>query len=297
MEARADSVKPFFMMLSWGAPHFPHNTAPEEYKERIDAEKIVFPPNVPEEILDDKFRAEALGYYAHIAALDKCVGDLLSALERLGIAKDTILVFSSDHGEMMGSHGIPAKTKQMSYAESCRVPFLLRYPGAHGGKGRRIKPPINTPDIAPTLLGLCGLSAPVSMQGEDLSGWIAGTTQPIDRPALYMTVSPFGKNFLDSEFRAIKTARHTYVQSLEGPWLLFDDEKDPHQTRNLVGDPASDTLTRKLRAMLETELKKIGDDFKPRKHYIEKWKYDVTDKGIIPYSNGQRKKQAKSASR
>ena len=228
--------RPFVLMVSYGTPHFPHHTAPQEYKDLYPLDKILLPPNVPPE-LQDKARQEAQGYYAHCTALDKCVGDVLATLDETGLAQRTVLVFTSDHGEMLGSHGKPPSMKQVPWDEAARVPFLLRYPAAHGPQGRDVPTPLTTPDILPTLLGLAGVSASDTVEGEDLSGLVRGQPEPADRAALYMAVAPFAGRGFNKEYRALRTRRYTYVRGLEGPWLLFDDQQDPHQLDNLIDRP------------------------------------------------------------
>ncbi|MFH1719824.1 MAG: sulfatase, partial [Planctomycetota bacterium] len=180
---------PFALFLSWGPPHAPYETAPQKYREMFpDPDKITLHPNVPES-LREKARKEIAGYYAHIAALDDCIGDILKTLKECHIEEDTILVFTSDHGDMLYSHG--QTKKQKPWDESVRIPFLLRYPVVHGREGRKIDMPINTPDIMPTLLGLSGIGIPESVEGKDFSGVIRGTQPPDNIAALIMCPVPF----------------------------------------------------------------------------------------------------------
>ena len=127
--------KPFLMVLSWGPPHAPYETAPEAYRQRYQAADIELRPNVPKEAAEAA-RAQLAGYYAHCTALDDCMAELLACLDETGLADDTILVFTSDHGDMIGSQG--QWKKQRPWAESVRVPFLLRYPRLFGRKRREI---------------------------------------------------------------------------------------------------------------------------------------------------------------
>lgn len=274
--------RPFFLMVSYGTPHFPHGTAPDEFKARIPPESIRFPPNVPAEKIDEKLRREAQGYYAHCMALDRCVERLLASLRENGLERDTILVFTSDHGEMMGSQGCPACQKQVPWDESILVPFLLRYPALHGAQGRVVRTPIVTPDILPTLLSLAGVPVPPSVEGEDLSAILRGGG-PEDRAVLFMNVAPFDNFSKGREYRGVRTARHTYVRAIDGPWLLYDNQADPHQMRNLVDDPAAAELKKDLEGKLKAALKRAGDDFKPKAHYLAYHGYRVRDNGAIPY--------------
>lgn len=277
----AKDGKPFVLMVAYGVPHFPHGTAPAEYKEMYPPEKIQLPPNVPED-MQARARKEAQGYYAHCTAVDKCVGDVLKTLAETGLEENTIVVFSSDHGEMLGSHDVPPKTKQVAWSESASVPFLLRYPAAKSPP-RVIETPITTPDILPTLLGLACVAIPKTIEGQDLSRLIRTPTELPDRAVLYMGVAPFLARDLAQEYRAIRTADYTYVRNIHGPWFLFNDRKDPYQTNNLIGQADGNALEKTLDARLQLELKKIGDDFRPAQDYIEEWGYKITAHGNIPY--------------
>ena len=138
----AKAADPYFLMLSLGPPHAPYNTAPEKYQAMYSDREIQLRPNVPAEKREEA-TAILRGYYAHIAALDDCLGRLLATLDRTGAAGNTVVVFASDHGDMMRSQGLT--TKLYPWDESIRVPFLLRYPAKYGKKGRRLNTPLNTP--------------------------------------------------------------------------------------------------------------------------------------------------------
>ena len=166
------------------------------------------------------------------------------------------------------------------------MPLLLRYPASHGPQGRAVTTPLTTPDILPTLLGLAGLAVPATVEGEDLSGLVRGDPEPADRAALYMAVAPFAGRGLNKEYRAIRTSRYTYVRGLEGPWLLFDDQRDPHQLDNLIDRPEFAALRTDLEARLQAQLKKIGDTFRPAQHYVEAWGYELAPHGSVSYAPG-----------
>ena len=291
LRRQARGGSPFVLLVSYGVPHFPHDTAPPEFKALYPPDKIQLPPNVPEE-MREAARREAQGYYAHCTALDQCVGEILAAVEEAGIAQQTILVFTSDHGEMMGSHGCPPRMKQVPWDEAARVPFLLRYPQAHGGQGRVLRTPLTTPDILPTLLGLAGVPVPGIVEGEDLSALVRGERGPADRAALYMGVAPFAGGGHNTEYRAIRTQRYTYARSLKGPWLLFDDEADPYQQNNLVDAPQWAAVRRDLEGRLQAALKKVGDDFRPAGYYVEAWGYEIGPHGSVPYNTPNAKVQS-----
>ena len=279
LRAAARGQRPFLLFLSYGTPHFPHGTAPAEFKALYPPEQIQLPPNVPP-ALQQKARQEAQGYYAHCTALDRCVGDLLATLAETGLAKDTIFVFTSDHGEMLGSHGVPPLQKQVPWSEAALVPLLLCGPDL---EARVVHTPLTTPDILPTLLGLANLAIPGSLEGEDLSPLIR-TGRDADRAALYMGVAPFLPREFAREYRAIRTRRHTYVRGLAGPWMLFDDEQDPYQRNNLAGRAAHKPLVDQLDQRLQAELARIGDDFRPGADHIAEWGYRIGPHGSVPYN-------------
>lgn len=288
IEQHAEDAKPFLLFVSYAAPHFPHDTAPEELKLLFSEEKIILAENVGED-MEDRARKESVGYYAHIVALDSCIGRLQETLKEEKIFENTIFVFSSDHGEMMGSHNIRPKLKQLAYAESVRIPFLLKYPAVFANKNIVVNSPINTPDILPTLLDLANIPAPGSIEGESMAAAIKDPSAFPGKAALVMSISPFDNKGND-EYRGIYTNRYTYVENLEGPWMMYDNEKDPFQMNNLINNPEYTDLEKELDAMLWKELNKIGDEFQPRQYYIDKWGYELNEYGHIPY-NGEHKFQ------
>ncbi len=201
-------------------------------------------------------------------------------------AKPNIVIFSADHGEMMGSHGCPPSMKQQPWDEAAHVPLLLRYPAAHGRRGRAVQTPLTTPDILPTLLGLAGVAIPATVEGEDLSPLICGGPEQPDRAALYMGVAPFAGSGFNKEYRAIRTSQYTYVRDLQGPWLLFDDAKDLYQLRNLATAPEYAALCRQCDDRLQATLRKLDDPFRPAAYYIKQWGLKVAPGDSISYAPG-----------
>jgi arylsulfatase A-like enzyme len=281
LREHAKKDKPFLLVMAYGGPHFPHHTAPKELQDMYPPGSIKLRPNVPEE-MKDRARKEAQGYYAHCTALDGCVRDLYKALEETGTAENTIFVFTSDHGEMLGSQGQSPKRKQRPWDETIRVPFLLRYPAVSGHKGRKVTAPINTPDILPTLLSLAGIKVPETVEGEDLSRFVRDRKTQEDRAALFMNVSPF--DWPDRKaFRGIRTSRYTYVCHPDSPWLMYDNSVDPYQMKNLIDIDEHAALQKKLEAMLQAKLRQTGDKFHPKQYYIKEWGYKVDRSGAIQY--------------
>jgi len=280
-----DGSAPFFLTLSFGPPHDPYHTAPEAFRALYDPAAIELRPNVPEEQAD-YWREQLAGYYAHCSALDHAIGRVVETLDELGLADDTILVVSSDHGDMLGSHG--AKDKQQPYDESIRIPLLLRWPRRFGRAGRKDGASIDVIDHMPTLLGLAGAPIPESVEGRDFSGYLAdGSAGFRADEALLACPHPFGQWNRDEggrEFRGVRTERYTYVRDLDGPWLLFDNANDPYQTINRVDDPACRSVREALEERLRALLDARGDGFRPGMEYIREWGYPVDATGTVPYS-------------
>jgi arylsulfatase A-like enzyme len=266
--------KPFLLFLSWGSPHEPYHTAPEKYKQMYSPEQIELRPNVPDE-LKTKAQNDIAGYYAHISALDDCMNELLVAIETQGIADNTIVVFTSDHGDMLYSHGM--EKKQKPWDESLRIPFLLRYPGKLGKSKKIIDMPINTPDIMPTLLGLSGLEIPETVEGADYSKVITGEEKAKNDAVLIQCPVPFHQwNYQKGgrEYRGVRTRQFTYVRDLNGPWLLYDNEKDPYQMNNLCNNPVYDNIQNDLENKLQRILSQREDQFLKGEKYMELWNYN-----------------------
>ena len=275
--------KPFLLLLSWGPPHNPYETAPQKYKDRYQDMEIALRPNVPEEAKRQAIE-DIKGYYAHISAMDDCVGNLQQTIREAGIEEDTIFVLSSDHGDMLGSQG--QQRKQRPYDESIRVPFLLKYPHQFGKQGRVVDTLLNTPDILPTLLSMSGLPVMPSVEGTDLYPILSGKKKDNIEAALIECISPFGEwepRHGGKEYRGIRTRQYTYVKDREGPWLLYDNDSDPYQMNNLVDNKDSKAILKKLDSLLVKMLKDRNDQFLTGTEYLAKWGYIVDENGTVPY--------------
>jgi arylsulfatase A-like enzyme len=265
---------PFLLVLSWGPPHDPYLTAPEEYRKLYQPEKLRLRPNVPDS-LKAKARKDLAGYYAHCTALDKSAGDLLAALKRAGVEENTIVVFTSDHGDMLYSQG--KVRKQKPWDESLLVPLIVHYPAGLGLKKRELSMPFSSIDILPTLLGMSGMEIPKPVEGQNFAAVLEGKKVPKgDEAALIQLPVPFHENnFLNGgkEYRAIRTQQYTYVRDLNGPWLMYDNFKDPHQLKNLIGQPQHASTQAKLERTLKSKLIEAKDKFLTADEYMQQWKY------------------------
>ncbi len=279
------SEKPFALFIGFGPPHAPYHTAPQKYREMYDAKKIKIRPNIPHSFRE-LARKDLAGYYAHCTALDDCIAGLWDTLKATKQEEDTIIVLTSDHGDLIGSHG--AYKKQQPYEESIRVPMLFHYPKQFGRKGKRVKSLMNTEDIMPTLLGLSGVSIPQTVEGLDFSDHMKGGANPNDGSVLLSCPAPFGqwaRRWGGKEFRGLRTNQYTYVEDLRGPWMLFDNIKDPFQLDNLLAENKNTPIAKKFNKELKKKLKATGDEFLPASAYISKWKYPLDKSGTVPYKN------------
>lgn len=289
IRARTHADRPFLLGLSWGPPHNPYGSAPERYRARFDPASIRLRPNVPPEKAEAA-RRDLAGYYAHLAALDDAFGEIVRALDETGLAGETILVLTSDHGDMIGSQG--SQRKQQPWEESLRVPFLLRDGRAGGGRGRSLAAPIDAQDVMPTLCGLAGIAVPDGLDGLDYSPAIRGEREVGDGAALLACYVPFGEWTRERggrEYRGLRTPTHTYARSLDGPWLLYDNVADPYQQRNLIDDPAHAALRARLDAALDAKLAAAGDDFVSGPELLRRWgydrSYDLQPNGTVKHRN------------
>ncbi len=285
IEKHSKDKNPFCLVLSWGPPHAPYYTAPEEFQDLYKNVDVQVRPNVPEAIIEET-KAKLRGYYAHCSALDSYVRQLQEAIRRSNIEDNTIFVFTSDHGDMIGSHG--QMKKQRIYEESAKVPFIIKYPALLGKEGKLSDFLLNTLDILPTLLGMSGLNVPDGLDGEDITEIILGNKKDDRKAALVTCIQPFGQWSRDhgaKEFRGIITKKYTYARDLSDNWLLFDNVADPYQLNNLIENPSYYEISMKLEDILTRELKGLEDDFLPGPAYLKKFGHRVDSSGTVPYKN------------
>ena len=281
LEKHAKDKNPFLALISIATPHYPHGSAPKKYKDMYLPASLTLNPNTADKF-KERARKELQGYYAHATATDEAIGNVINKIKELGLLENTIIVFSADHGEMMGAHGVKPFVKQLAWDESIRVPFLIRYPNINNNKGKVVNAPITTPDILPSLLGLTNFNIPKEIEGENLSDLIKNPNPNTDRAALVMNVAPFGANYKDEPYRGIRTKQYTYAITPKGPSMFYDNIKDPYQQNNLLGKPEFETTQKELEFKLQQELQKIGDEVRPRDYYMKKWnfKFDKSRKAI-----------------
>mgnify|MGYP001090950013 CR=1 FL=1 len=281
------SARPFCVFLSWHPPHAPYEEAPQQFLDLYPAEKLKLRPNVPEDADLKRIRQAYTGYFAHVSAMDAEMGRLMDKLAQLGIAGRTIVCYSSDHGDMLGSFNLWAKQKP--WEESINVPFVVRWPDGIPA-GRRLNASFSTVDITPTLLGLAGVPAPRQMEGADLSAILKGRGASGPESVFLMARGAAGGGEEEAaparaggrqqgrkaakqgarraanrpgEWRGVRTARFTYARRQTGggpqPWVLYDNDKDPYQLRNLVEDPAAQSTRKDLDALVDRWRRRLGE--------------------------------------
>ena len=272
MEARKDSDQSFFVAV---APHPPHppfrpEYLPEGYLEQVP-EEVHWSPNVPAD--NPRSLIEMRYYLAMAKNMDDNLGRLMTYLDDSGLSEDTIVVFTSDHGEMHGSHG--RLNKMVPYAEAMDIPLIVRWPGRIPA-GVQSDALFTAMDHLPSLCGLTGLPIPRDVDGADLSDVIRNRGRDSRDEVLIGSYTSHWDFFQTGtrwpEWRGVKTKRYTYCKWLTGEEELYDDVEDPYQMNNLaVGRkelPALQTLRNRLKDLLVA----AHDDFLPGTEY-GKW-YD-----------------------
>ena len=253
---------PFSLFVSWGPPHDPYPDVPPQFRALYDADKLTLRENVAPLKHETNDPATKLGpretlanYYAAISALDHEVGRLLDFLDEHNLAASTLVVFTSDHGDALWSHGF--LKKQQPWEEAIRIPFVARFsetiPAA-----TRCETLFSTVDFTPTLLDALGISGG-DFDGRSLLPSLRGETQN-DEPVLLLELIATDEGLKQNiaAWRGVRTSCFTYARHLNHkPWLLFDNETDPFQMNNLVGDAA---LVARLDAVLDELLARGGDE-------------------------------------
>ena len=268
LEERAASQReggqPFFAALSVQPPHDPY-IAPEEWMRRHNPSGVTLRPNVPDvPSVVARARRQLAGYYAMIENLDWNFGRIRSALDRLGLRDDTIILFFSDHGDMQGSHGQFGKNSP--WEESIRVPLVIGggVPYYEYRRGENTYP-VNIADIPATTLGLCGVPVPEWMQGRDFSALrIRGRELPehVDSALLQGVIPTCHGYSTDRPWRGVVTLDGWKYTVLEGqPWMLINLNEDPFEQVNYAHNSNHWAQRRRLQGLLADWLERTGDSF------------------------------------
>jgi len=199
----------------------------------------MFSTPIPEE----RIRRARSAYYGMITELDESLGGILDELERTGALKDTVVIYTADHGEMLGEHGIWLKRTLLEGA--ARVPLIMA--GASLPAGKVIDAPVSHVDLAATLLDLAGVQRPATFRGTSLLPLIAGT--PNAGPAHVYAESHMEGNCTGSCMIRRGDWKYIYFSYYSGN-LLFNLREDPGEMNNLAGKPETASIERKMRDAL-----------------------------------------------
>ncbi|HML20286.1 MAG TPA: sulfatase-like hydrolase/transferase [Aggregatilinea sp.] len=258
--------QPFFLVCSYVGPHPPFKV-PEPYYSMYDPADILEPPNFHDG--PNKPRANETSFYhqlwldhgddwaswqksmavywGYCTMIDDQVGLLLGALEAEGVLDETLVIFASDHGEMLGSHGL--WHKMMPYEEAIRVPLVMRLPGTIPA-GVRSDAVTSLIDIAPTILSVCREAVPPEYVGRDLSPAFADGAEFQADAYRFAEHKPLGEWHATVEFRLVVDDRYKYVWNQGDLNELYDLQTDPYELDNLIDRPKHAATQTRLRARL-----------------------------------------------
>ncbi|HTI49384.1 MAG TPA: sulfatase [Planctomycetaceae bacterium] len=263
--------RPFFLGLGFFRPHTPY-ISPRTYFERYAVQDMPVVRGVKEDRVDipaaalasakkeqdqltDDLRQQAVqAYYASISFMDAQVGRILDAVDRLGLAESTIIVFTSDHGYHLGEHGL--WQKMSLFEESARVPLIVVAPGA--AKGAVVKSPVGLVDLYPTLVELCGVQGPGNLQGQSLVPMLRDASSAGRGWALTQVTRAGNRTDGERFFGySLRTPRWRYTEWAEGEKgrELYDHDADPRELTNLAADPAQAATVEQLSTQLRAAVK------------------------------------------
>ncbi len=271
MKSQKGSGKPWLLIVGFKSPHGPCEPA-ERAKDRFPGQQARVVPNLstPTPYLGSVAARRAakpvaatvpvnLDYFRCISAADDCLGRLLDALDELGLARNTIVIYTSDNGYYLGEHGLG--DKRSAYDESLRVPLLVRHPtlGAKA-RGRVVDEMVLNLDLAQTLLDFAGVRAPQNMQGRSWRPLLTGQAAAWRQSWFY---EYFAENQKNSRVPDISGVRTTDAKLIKYPghdeWTeLFDLKNDPYEMHNLWLDAKSAPLRARLEAEHDRLTQEVG---------------------------------------
>jgi arylsulfatase A-like enzyme len=262
LKSKERREKPWFHVISIETPHGPCNRAnvPDEYYDQFKDIRLKMPLNFSGEggrTIDEKIRC----YYAMVKNIDDNVGGLLQTLDETGQLERTIIFYFSDHGDFLGSHGRGGKSRPEE--EASRIPFIVRLPASWMKREGEQDSFISLVDLMPTTLGLCGIPIPRNCQGDDLSSYIRRETER-GKEEVYLQYE--GSYFADRPaskiWRALRYQSWVYVETkADGPYQLFDLQKDPHEINNLIQSNDHEEIRIRLAEKLKRRGQGLDDPF------------------------------------
>ena len=268
-----EARSPFLLVLGWGPPHWPYDQYSDEY-DIYNPDEVDLPPNVPQQMAAFA-RVEIADYYGNVTALDAQMGRIMAALDRLEISDQTVLIFTSDHGDHLSSHGYGKPmdkwmhhsfraSKATPYEESIHVPFVARWPG-HIPAATRSDAIVSSVDLMPTLLQLSGIEVPEGVQGVDQSHHLLAEEGPFSDSVYLQILGPGWphRGKWVGYWRGVRTDRWVYARwhgDEYGP-LLFDRDKDPFEMNNLAGNADYDEIQKQMESRLKQWISATADPF------------------------------------
>jgi iduronate 2-sulfatase len=257
--------EPWFIGAGFFRPHVAW-IVPSKYFDMYRLEDMDVPPYDPNEktgspkrprrpplaLTDQQHREAMRAYYASTTFMDAQVGRLLDALERLGLTKNTTIVFWGDNGFQLGEHGLWQKGSL--FEMSAKVPMIIAGAGVKA-MGKGCPRTVESLDMYPTALDLCGLQgAPGNLQGRSLAPLLANPDAPWDHPAITQTSHGNAGGY------SMRTERYRYTLWMDrtGGEELYDYETDPREENNLADDSSVADLKAKLRVTLERIIRSRG---------------------------------------
>ena len=242
--------KPFFITCGFEGPHPPFKI-PEPYFSMYDPQDFSEPPdfgsqdgepasnrrNYYRKLFNDQgtdwadWRHAVAVYSGFVSLIDDQVGRLVRVLKDQGVYENTVIIYISDHGEMLGCHGL--WHKMTGYEEALRVPFIVGG-GAVKSRSKNLDAPVSLLDIAPTILGLAGLPVPAVYEGENLAPVIQGNKPAPERKYLFSEFQAFGEWHGAVDWRLVTDNRLKYIWNCGDTDELYDLRDDPHETVNRI---------------------------------------------------------------
>lgn len=252
-----DTAKPFFMIWSLNPPHNPwteESTKMEYFDQYTDHGEVNLDKLLTHENADHETGHYAPYYFANVSAVDHYIGLVLDKLEAMGVADNTIIVFSSDHGEMLGSHG--KRGKNVPENESLNIPFVVKW-------GSKLKHRVEdlimgAPDVLPTLVALAGMEdrIPAEVQGTNYADVIKSPKQNANK-------KPKAVLIMNSKTRGVFTGEYTFVvredQNQASEIYCYDNKRDPNQLDRIAFEELSSAVSSELKSSLERLLKQTND--------------------------------------
>jgi len=297
--ATAEDGKPFLGYVSFGPPHFPMDM-PDHVRYTYRTDEIPLPPGVPDAQLqrtfqklrnevycggdprsghkshtvkdskpvgepetEDEIREFIAEYYGMIHNIDWNVGRILNLIDSLGIAENTMVVFLSDHGDMLGQHGHYCGIKCNAYRAAMHVPLIIRYPARFAVQQTDAMVDVGV-DMMPTLLDLCGISPPDEMHGESYLGVLDGRSREAREAIMYQVFTQTGGNpgeFAPYAQRGIRTKDWLYVRHKDERVMLYDERADYDEQNNLVSDKSHNALMDDFDSRIDAHMNACGDDW------------------------------------